>query len=1291
MQWDLARKALALSLVFMLVLSGVGPFVNLSPAQPTKATHGGNLYIGINGAVEKWDENADNLQWAYTSFGTDDVTDMVVTDNYVIATTSAKVAKIDASDGSEVWSKSITNFGWSVTVDSEGDIYHRDGTDVIKRDGTDGSANWTYTGHSDNLEDIESDASGHIYTVSNDGTVHKVGQDNGTQVWSFTPSDLPRDVEIGTNQGLYISGQNGYFKRIDPSDKSIIWSNQDLAQVEEVDALPDGTVVAGDTNGKIIGADPSDGSQLWTVTPNSNRVEDIRATSSGNFYVTPQSSQYVYYIDGSDGSQIWGDSGFTSSSPESLGTDYSTTKTFDVSSSVSGSVADSDGNQIEQSDVTITDQSDGSIVFQGTTDASGAWSTELGDGDYRVEANKDGYHSDSTTFTVAGSAVSGIDLTLTQDTVSGVVKTEGRDAPRGLGDNPNGVSNATVEIWAVNDSEVTTDPGQSLRDAEEEMLEKAANPIPDEYRRNENQDLSKLAEQSDTEQVLVHSRGAWTDRVEFMGVETPLKTTGDLSSPDTQLEAGKTYTFSVWDLSKSDGLSEDPVDRAWKGSTVNSNITLEKIGPGSGVVSSTELEPEVKYKSEYAPGVTRKKHYVVETELQEGIYRLRSEDGAIDTWIRVGSLQEIAHTFEKDLKTEAGQLSDRAKLLEDRLNTGTFKRIVVTTDANGRFSADIPAGHSTVAITAYKGGGLLSDTAPEEQSLQLLRERVQQHDYNGSIYLSTAPETVHPPEPGVTVTVREIESPTHSDIDEYLDKLSWLQDLFNTEDYAALAGLWQDPTTELTEEELRNRTTEAQDIISELEDAEERIQELENRDTTEITRIIQEGNSGELEELLANQTQVLSEMQTTVESQREVIQELRNGTETDSGQSLLNLKVPFRGTPSEEGTTVLVHLDNGTSRTMSEEYWTVETRTLDDISGSATHDFVVIEDYPLPNGSSVANIEVHTATDNGYGEREVRVENPSYDGEIPEIDSFDLNTLRPSTGEAVTLEVNPAEESDYRQLANATVYAPSGAVLDANVSSSGLTFRPEETGTHQMKLQLETTGGDVVTETVRVKAVRPGESADMPEGVRVHKGITGKFAVTGDGIQSASIRSEGSSTKLGVVLPEESSPRKGVHVYPQGALSGAKGTIDVRVMRGSEQGTGVEVPVVVHSAKLSEDALLYRNGEPVTDGSGTAAGRVEQTPGSTLIHTYSDTDGELQIRYNNDPSRLEKFWFGVQTVSLSDLNPLALLPAPGQLPAPELPQLEISLHPVLQLGAPDSTLIGVPGAAHIDATPGVRL
>lgn len=886
-------------------------------------------------------------------------------------------------------------------------------------------------------------------------------------------------------------------------------------------------------------------------------------------------------------------------------------------STVSGQVIDQNGDPIGSATVAV--QETGATT---TSAADGSYSFELSDGSYTIEATKTGYNPGTESVTVSGSAVTGANITISKNTVSGAVEAQ---------DGTN-VANATVEVWAVNDS-INKDPGQTLEEAQRELLGNMSNPLPDSY---VEQDLQEAGSGVDSEQVLIHSKSAWLKDAEFMGVNTGFRGVGDISSPLIRLEPSQEYEFSIWDLSRGSSgwgetLNEDAVNRQWRGKTTGGEISIERIGPTGEVTSSATRETEEKYTTAWGVGLgTRNTHETVTVSLHEpGVYRAKTDTG-LTTWFIVGSKTSLIQSYEQDLRDKAGNPTERANDIATKVQQDTVKVVRTTTDANGNFNADVPTGYSTVSVTAYKAGGLLEPVAVENRSLQEVRERIATEDYNGSVYLATKPQITDSPSSGNVVRVTEISRPTFMDISDQFAFSDWLEELARTESYGEIQTEFESRLSELTDSEAEGLANELSNVTHSNKELRDRTNELirENENLQgDLRTLRQELRSGELTRgemlgLIRTQNRAIAELKETIESEPYIHPE-----PPEYGDETVSVVIPFRGSLSEDGTSVTATFQNGTTKQVPKNYWSVSKTSSEDATGSATHDYVNIEEYPLPNSSAIINFQIITANDDGIGKETVRVKNPNVDADAPSIDSFNFNTLRPGADSNVKVEVDPSDDSTFTGVNSATVYAPDGSTLPTTVSGNTVEFTTSGSGSYLAEFELATSDGENFTETIRFKAGK--DDVPMPPGVRVRSGITGTYAVVGDGIQRAKIRRSGGETTIGAVVPANSSLSE-IHVYTGDGVDERTEKLNIRVLRGEDERSGTPARVFVHSDKLPSDAHVWRDGVPITE-EGTSAGKINQQSGATVIETYTESDGSTTLKINANPGFLDGIWFSVRS------------------------------------------------------------
>lgn len=1023
---------------------------------------------------------------------------------------------------------------------------------------------------------------------------------------------------------MYISDYNN--DNIDSFSLSTAWDVSTASHIRQAD-------ISSQTTSPTGGVFNGDGTKIFIPASNSNRIDewdlstayDISTISySGNSFdtsgqtsgsgegITKANKGEKLYLADSGNNQIH--------EYDTTGSGHGVT--------VDGYVTDSDGNSL---DAAVTLEQDGVEVASTTTNSSGGYKFDtVEDGSYTLVAEADGYVTESESITVSGAPVTQ-DLTLGGNFGGVVEKRDGSPC-----------SDCMVELWMVNDSNTTVDAGETVEDAQSDVIDNVSRAVPRDLYQPDMDPVEELLQADGRgEAVLVHSPDAWREVEAEADIPmtdyryTVYSTGNNLGLPTTQVEPGETYIASCWEP-KDGGVAgrlENAVDNSIDpGRTTDCNITVEQIGPGNSTVNKQELETTHSFTT--GASVYQKNHHAVELTLSEGYWRLSSTESPKTTIIRSGSPEDLPRTIEHNLEDYQGNPADIAQEIQQKIDAGQFDRTTVSTDKNGRFKYPVPDGYSTVAVTAFSGEGLLETY--QDPTVADLRTEIERDDYNRSVYISQKPVKAHPPDTNVTVTVREVTNPTFEDIESYLGRLQWFQELIDTEHYTDVEGYFTDNPGSVSKGDLENRTATLAEIISQQNELLNSVrEEQDNYDDT--VNNPSDATDSELRETLEAQQKALEEQTSTIENLRDSVKDLE---EQENGSTLLSMEIPFKSNNLEaEGTAVMVQWDNGSSTMMPEQYWSVSSGSASDPSGSIQHDYVQIEEYPIPSDVAVANIRVVTATEEGVSERTERVSNPGFSGQVPAINAISANTLRPGPSDRVQLEIDPAERSSYQSIKSAEVFGPNGSELTASVSGDSVEFNTAGHGNHLVKLTVEDTDGNTYVEPLRIKA--GSQDAPMPPGVRVREGILGTHALAGDGVDTARVRvDDGSGTAhIGAVFPEGHDGRE-LHVYTGEALTRTAGTYNVRVLRGEEQQAGGKMEVTIHTPALQDGSHVYRDGsKPITQGEGTSAGRVTHNADGSRIQTYTGQDGTVSVEYNNAPGwGAQARWWVLTTIpGASDL------------------------------------------------------
>lgn len=1249
MDWNLARKTLALIFSLLLIISpiiaGVGPLNTISPVDNAQAASTDYIYVGTGGGSlsKVSDSNTEKWNKSYAN----PVKGVGVDGDFVYGGGYQFVDQYNP-DGTAGFSNSYSGFEIQsiFSFNNGNSAFGTDGTTVKKIDSS-GNLIWENSSVGTTTRGIGGNKSGYVFSGDVNGVLRAHSPNTGSEDWSTSFSGEIFGVDVGPNGYIYVTGTtstDGFVAKVDNTG-SVVWKNTNtgISQYRSVVASSNNLFV-GDSNGDIHKLDFA-GTNVWSKSFHGTDYVFDLTIDSNNYLYSGSGDNSMKKIDPSGGSpstvwtrqyggRVWG---------------LDTMSSSDYTSAVSGTVSDSSGNQIENANVEIRDSSD-STVFTGSTDANGAWSTELGDGDYTLIADKDLYQSNTKAFSVSGSAKT-VDISLSKyPEISGQV----------LDQDGEPVENATVSLWLVNDANTTTEAGETVEDAQEETLETLSRSVPrDLYV----EDLDPLNAEEFTgenagRQVLVHNPGAWFQEAEPIGPYQPTvgsAGTEDLKYPVRQLEPNTEYAFSIWDRKK-DPTLEDGVDsKVEPGVSDSGTIQIEQVGPGNSTISVIEKNTTAQVRTGF--GYTAKEHEYARVSLPEGYYRVEpAAAGGVPTILRVGLPEEIPRSIEPDLKDSEDRAAQIAQEVQDKIDSGEMKRVTVETDAQGRFSYNANPGYSTAAITAFDGMGLTEGL--NEPTLGDLRQQIQQQDYNGSIYMSTSPKVVHPEATGVEIRVVENQNPTLQDLDTYLGQLEWFRNLTNQEAFLEAASLFNDPASTVGDETLEERGRELQELIEQNQELQNQVEKLINQDSTltkEYTTIKKEIVEGgltreEVEALLEAQRKALESNQSKliVRPPGEV-----NLEPQEDGTTLLSTNFPVEAATlgqtteiSESGTEIIVHWDNGSSTRMSEEYWSIDNSATASQGGSGD---IVVEEFPIPADVAVAKLDVIAANGEGVGTGGGSFENPTVEGNSPNLASINLNTMRPGPDETVTVSVEPTETSSFKSLDGATVYGPNGNEVSTTLDAGTIRFTTSGAGSYLVKLNVSD-GQRPYIESFRVKAGE--ESVNYPASVRVHHGVLGRTALASDGVESAraSVESGGSTARITAVVDPDDVPNK-IEVHTRD-LTGVQREVSVSVVKSTDESrVSKGVQVKIHSSRLDEDSHVRVNGNPITED-GSRWGKVDHMDDSTLLVTNL-RDGSIDVSMNNNPGIWARadWWIDTQ---LAKYNPLAVV-STDMIPAGVVP------------------------------------
>jgi len=311
-----------------------------------------------------------------------------------------------------------------------------------------------------------------------------------------------------------------------------------------------------------------------------------------------------------------------------------------------------------------------------------------------------------------------------------------------------------------------------------------------------------------------------------------------------------------------------------------------------------------------------------------------------------------------------------------------------------------------------------------------------------------------------------------------------------------------------------------------------------------------------------------------------------------------------------EAIAVTATYGDGTTERIPDEYVSIDESGFGPFSSTA----VAIEEYPVPDGTQVADVRVQVAGADRLGESRDRVTSDALDAEVGSLTAITASTLDPGPDDRVTLGVDAEEQTD---IVDVVARNAAGESVEATVGDDDrATVHTDGQGTHTIALTYEQAGVDV-TETFRVEA---GSSAgSTPATVRVAEGASGTYAIT-SGLAGAIVDASGDELTIEARADSDDAPSV-VHLHPQAAMSGDTDALDIEVVQSDgETALDRHASVFVHTTGLAEEALLWRGDAPITRAGDTQYGEVlDRGDGKHVVSTYTDASGAVTLDVRHEP------------------------------------------------------------------------
>ena len=1137
------------------------------------------------------------------------------------------------------------NLNTSTAQETNGTVYVGSvDSSLYAIDAATGEKEWSYvTGHE--IRSSPTVVDGTVYVGSIDNSVYAIDAATGEKEWSYATGNDVYSSPTVVNGTVYIGSNNDSLHAVDAATGEKEWKYATGGRVRSSPTVVDGTVYVGSTDNSVYAVDAATGEKEWKYATGRN-VYSSPTVVDGTVYVGSTDNS-LYAVDAATGEKEWsyatGDTIYSSPTVAN-GTVYVGSydnSLYAIDAATGGKEwRYATGRDVRSSPTVVN----GTVYVGSNNDSLHAVDAATGEKEWKYAAGN--YVYSSPTFISAGSSESDgsrvLQRTLGHHTGSHTTD-EADLSGQVTREDGTPVKNATVRVVGVDyDNIVPSYPGQTDGERANEIIDNDTDLTPSAW--DENFDVvSERFEggiPDDTKIVAVHSSSDWAGEEGLAIPGTGIQTQDpQLDEPTVNPAGDEAVYLSLWERAPGVLNIQDNADEDLTGRTTSGAIVIEQLGPDS--ITTDSYTVDTTEQVTLGTRVGEKTHEAARTNLNLGYYRVHPE-GAPETSyvIQVGESDAIRSHYIDQLRDESGNLHDRANQIQERFEQGVYEEHVVTTNETGHYSVDLRSTTKTVAVTAVKAGDIdLQD--PDLNPMAVARDVQSNGNYNSSFLVTGGVQRYDTPTNNADITVRERELLPYTPLDVGLG----LRDFFNERLRDRALGLHGQARQQVnqTEEELRISLEDLGLIVRDNRKIRETAEEYCNCN-------IYDGDGDIINDSLSRE-----ELRERVDSIEETLEETRDSIDSGTGSNVGNETISawsiFDGEVTEDDVTVRVHYSNGTSRPVSGSYITIDKSAGTSVGGGQTN--VSVVDLPLGNATS-AQLEWVVVREDGTATSEEIVNNPLVNANPPGIDSIRLTTLEPSPNERITVEMNPSADSPFRELTDATVYAPNGSTLPTENIIDGDTTRFEtiDAGLYTLQLTYTDIDGNEYVKTVRVQAL----ASDQPRtpSIRAESGPTGVFAVVGDGLINGDIDfATNEDLRIAAVAPEGDVPTE-LHAYTSGVDTHPSGDINVRVLEG-EQRRSIDqrLMVYVHTRSMPADnTYVYRSGKlPVTQD-GNQYGSVTHQSNQTLIALVTDEQGTVTATVKQPTGfidkNIESFLFTIRQYEIFGVRvPVSLAPTAG--------------------------------------------
>lgn len=817
------------------------------------------------------------------------------------------------------------------------------------------------------------------------------------------------------------------------------------------------------------------------------------------------------------------------------------------------------------------------------------------------------------------------------------------------------------------------------------------------------EEFSVDAESFDATVALMHTEGDWEAEdvpedyyvTDALYDSTPPSNVRPRPVVPTSSDGSASVLFACWTPAETGALArvtQDSVDASIPGMETGGCDAVEI----TQVYSSGETWSEARTKpvrsfieTEYAPGLTAKEHAVAKVTLTEGIYRVKpagAPDSRAITYAVApdGDPSKIADTVDsQDAQDAANRSADE------------FEWVRTTTDANGEFAVNFSSDSIDRAeITAYESGTNLSVDNPSRSDVVTDFESEVESSFNAEVEtgvsLSEADqETLRDacsemesvfdaagvPYFGATETSVPTQNAT---VDGYrlalpktdqavLDcaEISIADAILNGNLASILPSFLDDGRLEERFRMLQRLLLANSDLLERVdEESNTDIETLVDQDPATIDQSTLEtavnDGFGEVDEgpvapMPGDGPGSQSPFQDGGPSPSNPLGGGGNppttsppDTGTDAGDETLEAVWQVGNVDDWSDAALIIRLDysNGSTRTLSKdsEYVTVDETTV----GT---DVVRLSGYPLGTDQPATvdpSIDIVTpdgvSSDPDTGDDQVT--NPTFDGAIPGLQHVTVSSVTPQAGSNLTISATPERDTNWGGLQRVEVTGP-GCTRNVSATNDEATVQLcNSSGDHTIEAVVTNPGGVEFTETLTLEAFDTTRS--RPPTVRTMSGPTGRYAVAA-GLDGADISVANGGEQVDVTaIAEPGDVPSSIAAHTTGMSVPESADIRVRVVEGDSRQTVRErVGVVIHTTAPSDDAIYYRNGDPVPYGETAPTGHLRGRNDQLVYDTFTNNEGEVTVTISENPSLIERAWHRIQLTIPDSVPVLSAAPTVG--------------------------------------------